>query len=199
MVLDNVEISCTQEYDGRPLVTNSWDDRIVWESAPNQIDRVQRVQVRVRINSGPEVEGYRSWPRILRTQSKLIFNGATDTEHASIADLKIFYRKSGRYRSLNIDNWVDGTCLTKPNFDHLTGIQSGSQAGPFGNGLTIEKGKQYCFKQGFAYACLKESSSNNLAGTTNVKCENTRLGLLLLQVIYDMKFMSNQAMAKTLL
>ena len=44
LILDDTEISCTREDDGHPMVTNSWDDRIVWTSDPDEILRVTKVQ-----------------------------------------------------------------------------------------------------------------------------------------------------------
>ena len=44
LILDDTEISCTTEDDGRPMVTNSWDDRIFWTSDPDKIIRVTKVQ-----------------------------------------------------------------------------------------------------------------------------------------------------------
>ena len=45
LFLDGTETICTEEYDGRPLVVNAWDDRIVWTAGTNQINRITEVQV----------------------------------------------------------------------------------------------------------------------------------------------------------
>ena len=45
LFLDGTETLCTEEYDGRPLVVNAWDDRIVWTAQANQINRITKVQV----------------------------------------------------------------------------------------------------------------------------------------------------------
>ena len=44
LILDDIEISCTKEDNGGPLVTKSWDDRIVWTLGPEEIRRVTNVQ-----------------------------------------------------------------------------------------------------------------------------------------------------------
>ena len=94
-------------------------------------------------------------------------------DDAEIADLKIFYRKSGRYNSLKVDEWIDGSCH-KGFFDQeKTGIQAVDISD-----YNIEKGIKYCSKQGFPYATLKEARC--VTGKTVLYCENTRLGLFLL-------------------
>ena len=45
LFLDDTETLCTEEYDGRPLVVNAWDDRIVWTAQRNQINRITKIQV----------------------------------------------------------------------------------------------------------------------------------------------------------
>lgn len=101
---------------------------------------------------------------------KLKFKNSAETDVAKIADLKIFYRKSGRYKSSKVDQWEDGSCHKWISNDEQTGIQHRD-----GSGYYIEKGIKYCSKQGFPYAALKEDPYE--AGKTILFCENKRLGL----------------------
>ena len=98
------------------------------------------------------------------------FKNSAETGVAKIADLQIFYRKSGRYKSSKVDDWKDGSCHKRITNDEKTGIQHLD-----GSDYYIEKGIKHCFKQGFPFAVLKENTSE--AGKTLLFCENTRLGL----------------------
>ena len=91
---------------------------------------------------------------------ELIFHKASVDYPAAVADLKIYYKLPGRYRSLVVDEWIDGRCLKHgPNGDISPIVKMSS------NAMTISKGKQYCYKMGFAYALLW--------GETWVRCQNT--------------------------
>ena len=94
-------------------------------------------------------------------------------DDAGIADFKIFYRKSGRYKSLKVDKWADGSCHKGFSDQEKTGIQAVDRSD-----YNIEKGIKYCSKQGFPYAALKEERCATEKPV--LYCENTRLGLSLL-------------------
>ena len=87
--------------------------------------------------------------------------------------MKIFYRKSGRYRGLKVDKWADGSCHDWSWNKEKTGLIDIEESD-----LDVKKGIEYCSKEGFAYAVLKENG--NVPGNTILRCENTRLGLSLL-------------------
>ena len=82
---------------------------------------------------------------------ELIFNKATEDYPAAVADLKIFYRLPGRYRSLKVDEWVDGSCLRTENI-----LSTGVEVLESSNEVTIWKGKLMCQKLGFAFALFSK-------------------------------------------
>ena len=100
---------------------------------------------------------------------KLAFNDATLVYKAAVADLKIFYKISGRYRSLKADKLVDGNCLktvfANRNVNNVDA--NGLLALVPTDMVTIWKGKQHCYRLGFAYAMFTNSG---------VYCHNTIRG-----------------------
>ena len=127
---------------------------------------------------------YRPWNRLFKRMqhlTKILFAGfywsrkklKFKNGDVEIADFKIFYRKSGRYKSLKVDEWADGSCHKRVSVNERTGSQDVDRTD-----YNIEKGIKYCSKQGFPYVALKEDTS--VAGKTILFCQNTRLGLILL-------------------
>ena len=115
---------------------------------------------------------------------KLAFNDTSSEYTAAIADLKIFYKIPGRYRSLKVDKWVDGSCIkTVFENDYLMTNHTntnGLRALVPTDEVTIWKGKQHCYQLGFAYAMFSESGvycHNTIRGKhKNDKCTSTCTG-----------------------
>jgi len=125
--LDHEKALCTVKDDGQPLIGSIENDEgnIVGEritwTAPQQKKAVQVVE--------------------------LVFGES----EAAVADLKIFYRLPGRYRSLKIDQWVDGSCLKTEDIEN-----SSFKVPESSDAVTIWKGKLKCQKLGFAYALFSQ-------------------------------------------